>query len=133
MNILQKTPADTVAALERASTRRTTPNHEGEVVWHIWGTGKPLVLLHGGTGSWLHWVRNIEPLARDFMLVVPDIPGSGESGDPAMDHELLHQRAIDAARQVVFDMRETGEIGDDAYHRLEEEFDWLEMASGERE
>jgi len=52
------------------------------VVWRVWGEGRPLVLLHGGTGSWLHWVRNIEDLARDFMLLVPDLPGSGESGNP---------------------------------------------------
>jgi pimeloyl-ACP methyl ester carboxylesterase len=39
-------------------------------------------LLHGGTGSWLHWVRNVEPLARDFRVLVPDLPGSGESASP---------------------------------------------------
>src|SRR5262245_57182876 len=33
MTILQKTPADTVSALERASIRRTTPNPHGDVVW----------------------------------------------------------------------------------------------------
>jgi CPA1 family monovalent cation:H+ antiporter len=27
-------------------------------------------------------------------------------------------------------MRQTREIGDDAFHRLEEEFDWLEMSAG---
>jgi monovalent cation/hydrogen antiporter len=58
--------------------------------------------------------------------------GGDEAGHEAQDHEQLHQRALDAARRTVFAMRETGEIGDDAYHRLEEEFDWLEMASGER-
>ena len=58
------TPADIVAAVERASTRRTTPNGAGEVVWHIWGKGDPVVLVHGGTGSWRHWIRNIEYLAR---------------------------------------------------------------------
>ncbi len=42
------------------------------------------MLLHGGTGSWMHWVRNIEDLSRDFMLLVPDIPGSGESAAPHM-------------------------------------------------
>ncbi|HLG81010.1 MAG TPA: alpha/beta fold hydrolase [Bradyrhizobium sp.] len=57
-------------------------NGGANVVWRIWGKGTPLVLLHGGTGSWMHWISNIEPLARDFMLLVPDIPGSGESGDP---------------------------------------------------
>jgi pimeloyl-ACP methyl ester carboxylesterase len=75
-------PAEFVAVLDAAATRRTTSNGSGDVVWRIWGRGTPLVLLHGGTGSWLHWVRNIEPLARDFMLIVPDLPGSGESGMP---------------------------------------------------
>jgi 2-hydroxy-6-oxonona-2,4-dienedioate hydrolase len=82
MTISQSTPAEFIAALERAGTRRTTPNGAGEVVWRVWGTGAPLVLLHGGTGSWMHWLRNIEELAGDFMLLVPDIPGSGESGNP---------------------------------------------------
>jgi 2-hydroxy-6-oxonona-2,4-dienedioate hydrolase len=82
MTISQSDPVDFIAALDRAGTRRTTPNGAGEVVWRIWGNGTPLVLLHGGTGSWMHWVRNIEELARDFMLLVPDIPGSGESGTP---------------------------------------------------
>jgi len=79
----QLCPAEFVAAIEAAGTRRITPNAAGEIVWRIWGRGDPLVLLHGGTGSWLHWLRNIEPLAHDFMLIVPDLPGSGESGMPA--------------------------------------------------
>ena len=52
------------------------------MVWRVWGGGPPLVLLHGGTGSWMHWIRNIEELARDFTVVAPDIPGSGESASP---------------------------------------------------
>ena len=78
----QPMPADFIAALERACARRTTPNGAGEVVWRILGAGAPLVLLHGGTGSWMHWMRNIEELARDFTLLVPDLPGSGESSSP---------------------------------------------------
>lgn len=82
MNFPQQTPAELIAAIERAGTRRNTPAGHGEIVWHVFGRGERLVLLHGGTGSWLHWVRNIEPLSADFMLLVPDIPGSGESGNP---------------------------------------------------
>jgi|SRR5215469_14752580 len=78
----QPTPAEFIAALDRASTRHATPSGAGEVVWRIWGRGFPLVLLHGGTGSWMHWLRNIEELSRDFMLLVPDLPGSGESASP---------------------------------------------------
>jgi pimeloyl-ACP methyl ester carboxylesterase len=75
-------PAEIIAAHDRAATRHTTPCGAGEVVWRVWGKGPPLVLLHGGTGSWLHWVRNIEALSRDFLLLAPDIPGSGESATP---------------------------------------------------
>jgi len=73
-----------IEALDTAATRRTTPVGGGDLVWRIWGTGEPLVLLHGGTGSWMHWMRNVEDLARDRMLLVPDIPGSGESASPDM-------------------------------------------------
>ena len=31
---------------------------------------------------------------------------------------------------MILEMRSREEIGDDAFHRLEEEFDWLEMGSG---
>jgi Na+/H+ antiporter len=52
---------------------------------------------------------------------------------PVDDHEDVHRRALAAARQVIFDMRARDEIGDDAFHQLEEEFDWIEMGSGGRE
>jgi CPA1 family monovalent cation:H+ antiporter len=47
-------------------------------------------------------------------------------------HSELHRRALQAARQAVLDMRNNDEIGDDAFHRMEEKLDWLEMASGAR-
>jgi pimeloyl-ACP methyl ester carboxylesterase len=45
-----------------------------------------LVLLHGGYGSWMHWIRNILPLARRFTVVAPDLPGLGESATPPEPH-----------------------------------------------
>jgi CPA1 family monovalent cation:H+ antiporter len=47
-------------------------------------------------------------------------------------HADIHLGAIDAARQVVHQMRASQEIGDDAFHQIEEELDWLEMASPPR-
>jgi 2-hydroxy-6-oxonona-2,4-dienedioate hydrolase len=82
MNIAHLSPPEVIAALDRAGTRSTTSNGTGDVVWRIWGKGYPLVLLHGGTGSWMHWARNIEALSQDFMLLAPDTPGSGESATP---------------------------------------------------
>jgi monovalent cation/hydrogen antiporter len=43
-------------------------------------------------------------------------------------HDRLHHDALNAARQAVLGMRNNREIGDDAFHQLEEELDWLEMA-----
>lgn len=46
-----------------------------------WGRGAPLVLLHGGMGSWTHWGRNIGALARKFTVITFDMPGYGDSRD----------------------------------------------------
>ena len=40
--------------------------------------------------------------------------------------------AIQAARQALLAMRSKDEIGDDAFHRMEEQLDWLEMADSSR-
>lgn len=57
-------------------------HHEGaRMRWRRIGTGPHLLLVHGGQGSWLHWVRNIETLAAKFTLWLPDLPGSGESDE----------------------------------------------------
>ena len=54
--------------------------------WRIWRSGEassrpvPLVLMHGGSGSWTHWLRNIEVLARRYRVLVPDLPGLGDAG-----------------------------------------------------
>ena len=76
---------DNPDALRAAATRHTTPCGDGLLVWHRWGpaAGTPVVLLHGGSGSWTHWLRNIAPLAAAGHAVwVPDMPGFGESAVP---------------------------------------------------
>ena len=52
------------------------------MVWRVWGQGEPLLLLHGGTGSWTHWIKTIPALSPHFELWVPDIPGLGDSAMP---------------------------------------------------
>jgi CPA1 family monovalent cation:H+ antiporter len=57
--------------------------------------------------------------------------GDGDGGEsPGSEHSRLHQEALAAARQAVLAMRASDEIGDDAFHEVEEELDWLEMADG---
>ncbi len=72
-----------IARLAAQARRIETPCAEGVTVWHVWGEGRPLVLLHGGSGSWTHWARNVEWFAgRGFRVIVPDLPGSGDSAKP---------------------------------------------------
>ncbi|MDX3905223.1 MAG: alpha/beta hydrolase [Pigmentiphaga sp.] len=52
------------------------------MAWRQWGSGPVLVLVHGNSGSWTHWVRNVLPLAQHFTVLVPDLPGHGDSELP---------------------------------------------------
>ena len=75
-------PADLVADIESRAEIRHTPCGAGSMVWRIWGQGPPLALLHGGYGSWTHWIRNVELLGGRYRVLVPDLPGLGESDLP---------------------------------------------------
>ncbi|HEY3911799.1 MAG TPA: alpha/beta fold hydrolase [Stellaceae bacterium] len=75
-----------VAGIAAEAQRVETPCGDGNMVWRIWGSGPPLVLLHGGYGSWTHWVRNVLPLSRAFTVVAPDLPGLGASATPPEPH-----------------------------------------------
>ena len=57
----------------------------GRMMWHVWGegSGKPILLLfHGGSGSWIHWIRNVQPLSQHFTVYAADMPGLGDSDPP---------------------------------------------------
>ncbi|MDB5895365.1 MAG: alpha/beta hydrolase [Rhodoferax sp.] len=92
-----------------SAVRHATPCGQGELVWHAWGAAglpahPPLVLLHGGSGSWTHWVRNILPLvASGRQVFVPDLPGFGDSAPPASgrDADALVAPLEDGLRQLL--------------------------------
>jgi 2-hydroxy-6-oxonona-2,4-dienedioate hydrolase len=75
-------PAAIVDALARSARKERTPCGDRSMVWRVWGSGEPLLLLHGGTGSWTHWIKTIPVLSPRFQLWVPDIPGLGDSAMP---------------------------------------------------
>jgi pimeloyl-ACP methyl ester carboxylesterase len=72
--------------IQLQATRHGTPCGTGKMVWHLWdqsdGSAPVIVLCHGGAGSWRHWIRTIPCLVETYQVLVPDLPGLGESDSP---------------------------------------------------
>jgi monovalent cation/hydrogen antiporter len=50
------------------------------------------------------------------------------AGAPRTPHDRLRRSAVATARRTLLHLRDTDAIGDDAFHIVEEELDWLEMS-----
>ena len=86
---------DLVRALDERCVRHQTPCGQGTVVWRSWGSGRPVLMLHGSHGSWMHWVRNIAALEVDRRVLLPDLPGYGESDPPPdVERPASHAQAL---------------------------------------
>jgi pimeloyl-ACP methyl ester carboxylesterase len=75
-----------IEELEASALRWTVRTTAGAMIWRAWGEGPPLVLLHGASGAWSHWVRNVRALAAHRRVLAPDMPGFGESDDCPEPH-----------------------------------------------
>src|SRR5207244_9095176 len=82
VGVISEATVTLVAGIAAEADRMETPCGDGAMVWRCWGAGPPLVLLHGGYGSWMHWIRNVLPLSRQFRVLAPDLPGLRESATP---------------------------------------------------
>ena len=85
-SLLPSTQRARLAHGERLTTPvRAAGGGVGQVVWHRWRPealtdAPPLVLFHGGSGSWTHWVKNIAPmLDAGRTVLAADLPGFGDS------------------------------------------------------
>jgi haloacetate dehalogenase len=57
----------------------------GKIFARSGGSGPPLLLLHGYTQCHVMWHRVAPVLAQRFSLVIPDLPGYGQSAIPQAD------------------------------------------------
>ena len=102
---LTESPQTILDRIQHQAIRYETPCGEGRMVWHLWdqsgGTAPVVVLFHGGAGSWRHWIRTIPALVSSYRVLVPDLPGLGESdfppdGDDAFAIATIVADGIDA-------------------------------------
>ncbi|HEU4993766.1 MAG TPA: alpha/beta fold hydrolase, partial [Gemmatimonadaceae bacterium] len=74
---------DTTFAARRATIDGTS------IYYRMGGSGPAVVLLHGYAQTSRMWSRVMPQLARKFTVIVPDLPGIGESAIPATGLDIL--------------------------------------------
>jgi monovalent cation/hydrogen antiporter len=54
--------------------------------------------------------------------------GDGPQASFGAEYDTVYHAALRAARQALLAMRDSGDIGDDAFHTLENDLDWMEAS-----
>ncbi len=62
--------------------------HGHRVIYHMAGTGPPVVLIHGMLNSSRHWRSVALALADRYTVIAPDLIGHGDSATPRGDYSL---------------------------------------------
>lgn len=65
------------------------------------GAGDPLLLLHGFTGRGSSWGAHATALAREFRVIVVDLPGHGRSGIPSDPARASVERSADDLAEIL--------------------------------
>ena len=78
--------SNNLSSIEKNSKKIFIKSKDSKICWRIWGKGNPIIFLHGGYGSWAHWVKQVLPFSKNHRVLVPDMPGFGESDDLSLPH-----------------------------------------------
>lgn len=65
-----------------------------KIVYRLFGKGNPVVLLHGFGEDGTIWNDQIDFLKNNFQLIVPDLPGSGQS-------EIIEDMSMEGMAEVI--------------------------------
>ncbi|TIX31205.1 MAG: sodium:proton antiporter, partial [Mesorhizobium sp.] len=68
-------------------------------------------------------------VVREQFTAQRTIAENPEDAQAATEYDRLRLYAIKSQRDALEQLRIDGTIGDEAYHRLEEEIDWSELAA----
>jgi len=74
-------------------------------------------------------VTGVQTCALPIWALLLRAAGDGGIASGELPADPLRRRALAAARRRILQLREAEEIGDDAFHRLEEEFDRAELSA----
>jgi CPA1 family monovalent cation:H+ antiporter len=73
----------------------------------------------------------VQAVREEYEALLVNDADDSASGDAALatTREEVHRRALSAARHVISQMRSSAAIGDDAFHKVEEDLDRIEFAT----
>src|SRR4030095_15117893 len=69
----------------------------------VYGTGDPILCLHGLGASMFSWRNFIEPFSRHHKLILVDFKGSEKSAKPRDGHYSIQDKADDIYKLIVAD------------------------------
>jgi len=65
-----------------------------KIIYHLYGNGKPVMLIHGFGETCDVWKNQIDFLKDNFLMIVPDLPGSGQS-------EMIDDMSMEGMAEVI--------------------------------
>ena len=81
-----------------------------KINYQIRGEGEPLILIHGGSGSSMHWLYQVPELSKHYRVIVYDVRGHGKTDKPKQQYsielfsedlsELMNKLEIDEAHII---------------------------------
>ena len=89
--------------IEQSSKKIFIKSQDTKICWRSWGEGKPIIFLHGGYGSWAHWIKQAIPFSKKYNVLIPDMPGFGESDDLPLPHtpEKIASNIADTLQELI--------------------------------
>lgn len=75
-------------------TQKTFTYQASKIFYRTVGSGKPVVLIHGFAEDGDVWKNQVDFLKQYFFLIIPDLPGSGQSA-------LINNMSIESMAEVI--------------------------------
>jgi pimeloyl-ACP methyl ester carboxylesterase len=82
------------AGKTKTMTEKYFTYNSSKIFYRVTGSGKPVVLIHGFGEDGNIWHNQIAALEKNYTLIIPDLPGSGQS-------ELIADMSIEGMAECV--------------------------------
>ncbi|SDA66842.1 Pimeloyl-ACP methyl ester carboxylesterase [Sinorhizobium sp. NFACC03] len=88
-------------ALPAATQNGFVPVSGAEIWYSVYGTGEPIIMLHGGLANSDYWGRQVPELAKFYQVIVLDSRGHGRSTwDNLVGYDLMVSDVVGVMEQL---------------------------------